>query len=368
MQRLPFGGLLVDWWDTADYAVAAILDGIRNAVGSIVPAYLKAWVDALANSPLLTISLILLAWLFWRSHGTLGDRINDRARIAWGLNTHAPERKVRNGIWTTIGGITRLRPVRWLHQALIRYVVPSAVILLLGAFVAVAIGRAVFTAETGAGFICQAPDGAKPVTVSDKPTYASRTFGTADVCWWTGFKVEKGRKYIIGIEMKDHWFDRTIIASPFGFESPNAAMSVAGLLRRQTGAKWFQPVVKIGSTDTYEQVLAPIDGALPDLDAPLANIDHSALGWFDPISKLPREKLEVAEAKWTKHQPARRSRFIAEFIADNDGDLYLYVNDAINVFWLGGGYGLFYQNNKGTASVWLQEKPLPEKPLEQAAR
>ena len=34
-----------------------------------------------------------------------------------------------------------------------------------------------------------------PVTVSDKPTYGSRPFDTADVCWWTGFKVEKGRKY-----------------------------------------------------------------------------------------------------------------------------------------------------------------------------
>ena len=220
MRKLPFGGRLIGWWDTADYAIAAVLDGIRNAVGSIVPGFLKAWVDAPADSPLLTISLILLAWMFWRSHGMLGDRINDRARIAWGLSTHAPERKIRNGVWTTIGGIARLTSDAMAAPGLVRYVVPSAVILLLGAFVAVAIGRAVFTAETGAGFICQAPDARISVTVSDKPTYASRTFDTADMCWWTGFKVEKGRRYIIGIEMKDHWFDRTIIASAHGFESP----------------------------------------------------------------------------------------------------------------------------------------------------
>ena len=145
-------------------------------------------------------------------------------------------------------------------------------------------------------------------------------------------------------------------------------MSIAGPLRRQTGAKWFQPVVKIGSTDTYEQVLAPIDGALPDMDAPLAPSTKPSSGGSTRFPSCPAEKLKVAEEKWKKHQPVRRTRFIAEFIADNYGDLFLYVNDAINVFWLGGGYGLFYQNNRGTASVWLQQKPLPEKPLEQAAR
>jgi hypothetical protein len=337
-------------------------------VGSVVPAYLKAWVDALADSPLLTISLVLLAWLFWRSHGMLGDRINDRARIAWGLSTHAPERKIRNGLWTRIGAITRLRPVRWLHQALIRYVVPTAVILLLGAFVAVAIGRAVFTAEVGAGFICQPPDGEKPAAVTDRPAYGSRPFDTADMCWWTGFTVEKGRKYIIGIEMKDHWFDHTIIASGDGFESPNAVMSLATPLRRWTSAKWFQPVVKIGSTDTYEQVLTPIDGILPDMEPARVDMGHPGLGRFKPISTLPQETLDKADKTWREHQPPHRTRFIAEFTADNSGDLFLYVNDAVNVFWLGGGYGLFYQNNRGTASVWLQQKPLPEKPLEQAAQ
>jgi hypothetical protein len=173
---------------------------------------------------------------------------------------------------------------------------------------------------------------------------------------------------VIGIEMEDHWFDHTIIASAHGFEAPGAAMSVAAPLRRLPGAKWFQPVVKIGSTDTYEQVLAPLDGTLPDAAPELADVGPAELGWFDPISKLPQKELEMAKAKWNKHQPSHRARFIAEFTADNSGDLFLYVNDAVNVFWLGGGYGLFYQNNRGTASVWLQQKPLPEKPLEQAAR
>jgi uncharacterized protein (DUF2235 family) len=363
MRMLPLGGSLIGYWDTADYAIAAVLDAMRTAVGSLIPAYLKAYVDALADSPVLTGSLILAVIGFWRLHGTLGDRINDRARMAWGLSTHAPEREIRNGVWSKIGSISRTRPVRWVHQALVTYVVPTAVILLLGAVVAVGIGRAVFTAEVGMGFICRAPGDKKSVPASTTPGQAG-TFNAADMCWWTGLKVEKGRKYLIGIEMQAPWFDRTIFASPHGFDGAIPALAVP--LRRWTGAKWFQPVVKIGSEDTFEQVLEPIDGALPDTEAGPADIDDSALGWFEPMSKLRPEQVAAAQAQWNARKP-QRVRFVAEFTADNSGDLFLYVNDAINIFWLGGGYGLFYQNNTGTADVWLQMKPLPERPPEKSS-
>jgi hypothetical protein len=101
--------------------------------------------------------------------------------------------------------------------------------------------------------------------------------------------------------------------------------------------------------------------------ATAAEIDDSGLGRFDPISRLPPQQLATAEAQWDKRQP-QRVRFVAEFTADNRGDLFLYLNDAVNVFWVGGGYDLFYRNNRGTAAVWLQQKPLPEKPPEPAAR
>jgi hypothetical protein len=51
-----------------------------------------------------------------------------------------------------------------------------------------------------------------------------------------------------------------------------------------------------------------------------------------------------------------------------DGTGNAFMTRVSNVWRLCGGYGLFYQNDRGTPSVWLQQKPLPEKPLEQAAR
>ena len=114
----------------------------------------------------------------------------------------------------------------------------------------------------------------------------------------------------------------------------------------------------------------PIDGPSPDKpnkDNARVALEAGRLGPFDPISKQP-DQIKAANEQWDKRQPPLRTRFVAEFTADNDGDLFLYVNDAVHIFWVGGGYGLYYRNNSGTAAVWLQHKPLPAKPPEQAAR
>jgi hypothetical protein len=129
-------------------------------------------------------------------------------------------------------------------------------------------------------------------------------------------------------------------------------------IRRSLAGSWFQPLVKIGSKDTVEQLLVSIDGTAPVLSPQPAKIDDvSSLGWFSPI---PQRSKVMAEAQWDGQNLPKR--FVAEFTAEDSGPLFLYVNDAVNVFWFFGGYKLFYKNNSGTAEVWLQLAPLPEKP------
>ena len=41
------------------------------------------------------------------------------------------------------------------------------------------------------------------------------------------------------------------------------------------------------------------------------------------------------------------------------GELFLYVNDAIQVFPFFGPLDLYYKNNSGTAQVQIQRVPLP---------
>ncbi|HUI95080.1 MAG TPA: DUF2235 domain-containing protein [Xanthobacteraceae bacterium] len=375
---LPFSSSLKGWYDWVDYGLAAGLDSVRGVFASLIPGYVKNWSDALVDNPVLTITLVLIVLGLWRSGGTLGDRINDRARIAWGLSTHAPRREVVNGFWVRVAGIGRTGPVRWIYRQMNSYVVPALVIIVLGGLLAVAAGRFLFTAAVGVGKICEAPKGMKAQAVAAIPVYASAAFDTGKLCWWSGFKVEKGHNYALGIEMQDRWFDRTIFASPYGFKKTDDWFWLFALARRWPDAYWYQPAIKIGSMDTYEQLLVPLDGPSadafepdpdkPDTDNTHVAIDAGRLGLFDPISSLGPDQTKRANEAWDKRQPRLRTRFVAEFTADNDGDLFLYVNDAVHIFWLGGGYGLFYRNNSGRAAVWLQQKPLPAAPPEPPRR
>jgi uncharacterized protein (DUF2235 family) len=369
---LPFSKTLGRWYDSIDYGLAAPLDSVSGASAGLIPSYLKNWSDALVENPVLTIVLILIVLGLWRSGSALGDRINDRARIAWGLSTHAPRREIVNGFWSKVGGIGRTGPVRWVYRQINSYVVPTLVIVVLGSLLAVAAGRFLFTAAVGVGNICEAPKGMKAQAVTSSAVYASDAFDTGKLCWWSGFRVEKGHNYVLGIEMQDRWFDRTIFASPYGFKKSDEWFWLFALARRWPDAYWYQPAIKIGKMDTYEQLLVPLDGPSPDpLRADADNsdtdnihvaVDTSRLGLFDSISSLGPDQIKRDNEQWDRRQPPLRTRFVAEFTADNDGDLFLYVNDAVNVFWVGGGYGLFYRNNSGTAAVWLQQKSLPAAP------
>src|SRR5262249_54707514 len=155
-----------------------------------------------------------------------GDRVNDRARISWGLSTHAPRTSIGSGFWLKIAAICRSAPGGRFYRALNNYLVPALVIIVLGTVLTVAALRAAFTVAVGTGNICVSPYDVDSDSVGATPTYAKQPFDVSNMCWRTGFQVEKGRKYIIGIEMNDRWFDHTIIASPYGFANPDAKFSM----------------------------------------------------------------------------------------------------------------------------------------------
>ena len=49
-------------------------------------------------------------------------------------------------------------------------------------------------------------------------------------------------------------------------------------------------------------------------------------------------------------------------LAPDSGEVFLYVNDAIQLFPFGGPFEKYYNNNSGTAQVQLQRMPLPPAP------
>jgi hypothetical protein len=67
------------------------------------------------------------------------------------------------------------------------------------------------------------------------------------------------------------------------------------------------------------------------------NWPERKLGWFEPIAK---EALPAAGDVWQKQGLA--TRVVADFVAPESGELFLYVNDAIQVFPFASGPGKAY--------------------------
>jgi hypothetical protein len=79
-----------------------------------------------------------------------------------------------------------------------------------------------------------------------------------------------------------------------------------------------------------------------------------AIKWYQPISDAV---LPAAFDAWRKE--GLEQVMVAEFVAPNSGELFLFVNDAIQVVPFLGPFDRFYGNNRGTAKVDLQHVPSP---------
>ena len=72
---------------------------------------------------------------------------------------------------------------------------------------------------------------------------------------------------------------------------------------------------------------------------------------------IPQNDLLAAREVW--HQQGLSARMVADFTATASGELFLYVNDAIQVLPFGGPFDRYYNNNGGSAEVTVQRIPLP---------
>ncbi len=208
--------------------------------------------------------------------------------------------------------------------------------------------------------------------VGEQAVPARTLFEIRNPCWSSGLWVEKDRKYRIWIEIKDAWFDRTIMTGVNGFRLSSHLRYVP--FRRWIQAAWFQPVVRIGENADAEGLLQHIDGLLADKlprprdptnstkeDTYPVHVEDSVpkrnwlkFSYFEPI---PEVDMLAAREVW--RQQNLSSLMVADFTAAASGELFLYVNDAIQFFPFFGPFDLYYQNNSGSAQVTVQRMPLP---------
>jgi hypothetical protein len=153
--------------------------------------------------------------------------------------------------------------------------------------------------------------GKEPVRIEQGQVW-SGTFTTDNVCWNSGIWIEAGGQYLITVTQGDDWHDGNIAASINGYrlsEIPNIYSRIAGsfatLLRRNLFRPFFAVVARIGSIGAEELFLDP--------------------------------------------DPDRSGKIMEVIRPRRDGELFLYVNDA--VLGVPGLAGIFYRNNRGTVMV-----------------
>jgi uncharacterized protein (DUF2235 family) len=362
-----------------DYGVGAVTGPPAHLLQSVLPSYVEPWLKIALFYPFATTLVVAAVVVAWLMSSFLRDRVQERARLAW----NRPHRLV-----TDIGPPTRflwiarmMRLHGWpLRMAFTNVALPGIFLLLIFGTALLGIGRSYFAWRDGtAGFdwgygppaFCHRT--AAPQIVAAQPLPAKTLFETRNPCWSSGLWLEKGYRYRVWIDMRDPWFDRTIMTGVNGFQLNRLLLAVP-LRRWISSAAWYQPIARIGENADAELPLQEIDGATADvLPRPRDPTDRDnkskypveigdasnelkqlKFGWFEPI---PDSALPAAQNVWRQQQLS--SRLVADFTAAASGELFLYVNDAIQMVPFVGPFDSFYRNNSGTAVVTVQRMPLP---------
>ena len=227
------------------------------------------------------------------------------------------------------------------ETVMIRVVVSALLLILLIYFGGVMLNRVAFDAMMSRGKLCNPSDTAL------LSSSTQRLVTTDSLCWASGIRVEKGTRYQITLTIVDDWLDRTERADVGGFPTGTLVHFNAALLRRRWGEYWFKPIAKVGSTGREEHVLNPVSPLPPVKYKTPADVPG------------PRfEKIPASSAKSiveNQPTPAARKMLIAEMTAETTGELFLFVNDA--VLGIPGHAGLFYQNNRGSATLAVTRLP-----------
>jgi uncharacterized protein (DUF2235 family) len=369
---------VIRWFD---YGVAGVTGPPLSLLRVFLPSYAEPWLKIAIFYPTATLLVVFVVAIAWQMNSFLRDRIEERARLVW----NGAHRMVTDiGKPTPLLLIGRFMGLRvgllpaiftgFLLRVAFPPVIYGAVLLMAG--------RGYFAwGDTMGGFrhatgFCRGTEWSKPKVVGEEALLGQTIFETRNPCWSSGLWVEKGRKYRVLIAIKDPWFDRTIMTGVNGFQLSSPEHLAAVPLRRWISEAWFQPIVRIGASADAEQPLRSIDGTqadkLPRLRDPTIDPRYAkekdkfpvrvedsspAEQWpqFDKLRPIPEQALEAAQKVW--RQQGLTSLMVADFTAAASGELFLYVNDAIQLMPFLGPFDLFYRNNSGSAEVTVKRIP-----------
>jgi uncharacterized protein (DUF2235 family) len=306
-----------------------LVSKLVRLVGGFLPGLAQWWIDAFAARPwIFVISLAVVVVLMWIGI-YFGARVSDEMRVIWKVvktrreggdadELPAPPTDSLFRLRTSDG----YRSVFWLLKWVVLPAGFTVVILYLGV---AALNRLAVTIGDGWGRYCEETRGHAAAELPPGATRELEGFETRDVCWPTGILMKARGRYELTLHENGPWLDgdqrgALIESRVEGFEmgelelAPRVRMILAVPLRRSLWQPWFRPIARIGAAGSDEYP-------------------------FDPEDRATVQGEERNEIRMTIR--ARR-----------DGELFLYVNDAL---W--GASSLkerFYRYNQGSASVTVK--------------
>lgn len=333
--------------EQANNGLSSLLTGVFPFLAGLLPSWVGRWTDVLAYWPLPCLLVIVLAVIFYMLSGTYRDSIADLAYQAWiprkrdrraqdaisAAAVKTAERAKKRAITPTgeasntfTRAFRRSALARGIHWLTAKAILPTLAIFLIFVAALVSVTRLTTTFRDGSGSLCKSDNVAAQEQAG---VFRKSGFTTRHLCWPSGVTLKEGRSYRLWIVPGDELFADTAAypTTVAGFKSGAPVHLAGSLVRRWFDSEWFQPIGRIGNIGNTTWPLVSEDGDLPGV-----------------VSPPPSDA-------------ARRKAFVSTFTAKQDGEFFLYVNDAIVSVPLGPTFEFFYQNNIGNADIYIQEVP-----------
>jgi len=277
-----------------------IFSFVPDLLAWFLPDFLSGWLDFYRVNPFLLLLLLVGGLAF----GGLGARKEQQIRRlmrdmwkAWFNPDYVFRGELPSGkLNSFVTWWRKLLPWRW-----IKYWLTPGIVGLLFYYAGIAIAsQLVSRVVESIGVTCENA-AAQADTLPRSPCYATHQ------------TVVAGESYRIQISVDTPWSDASIPASPEG-------LGDAGF--------WTSPLMKAAT--------------------PLRR--HVTEDWFAVMAKIEPDGLNSRALKFRRAADSDTT-WEAEFAADADGELFLYVNDAMLFGW-----SERYTNNQGSATVAIESK------------
>lgn len=355
-------------------SLSVLAGSLVRTIGAVLPSYAAPYANEIKRAPGSALALIGIAAALYAINSTLAYRIRECARRVWSVACRREDDGWFYGALRSMARFIRRNAlVNGLYDLTVRRVFPGVLSLALLVGALVVASRTLFSIKNGMGYVCEGSQLPALRSAGDAPGHIG-LFTTDNPCWKSGVYLQSGERYRVWIEIREPWFDETIMTDVGGF-SPEllSVMTLGRPLRRKFGDDWFQPIARIGVKGDAEWALAPSNNVrvrkLGDGPFDLSRYERPK-GFVIPTTpenpppERPvgadgriswAERAAVATRAWSQINPQRL--LVSDFVASASGELFLFVNDVIigcGRFPCRGVNTHFYENNTGSADIFIQ--------------